>query len=133
VLLEAQHFPDFALDGLLPFPAYQSLARMLFRLFERVNVIALEGSRSGKAVSAVELNLGLAQAPAEGKAGQAVNAQVPRFVAAFLTADNNKPVICFKARWPGFPDFSRADSHRSGRCTTVDMAFSSAKRSCGSG
>jgi hypothetical protein len=42
-------------------------------------------------------------------------------------------VICFKARWPGFPDFPRADSHRSGRCTTLDMAFSSAKRSCGSG
>jgi hypothetical protein len=43
VLLEAQHFPDFALDGLLPFPAHQSLARMQFRLFERVDVIALEG------------------------------------------------------------------------------------------
>jgi hypothetical protein len=67
------------------------------------------------------------------KQAKPVNAQVPVFVAAFLTAENDKPVIRFKARWPGFPDFPLVDSHRSGRCTTLDMAFSSAKRSCGSG
>jgi hypothetical protein len=79
------------------------------------------------------LHLRLSQALAQGEARQAVDQQMPRFVATLLSADDDESMVRFKAGRTALPHFPLVDLHRSGRCATLDMAFSRASRSSGRG
>ena len=110
-----------------------NLARIKLRRFQAVNEIALAGRRRGEIIRPIELDLGLAEAASQSRAGQAIDHQLPRPVTPLRSANDHEPMVYFKTSRPRLPHFPLVDLHRSGPVPGLDMAASSASRPLGRG